>query len=122
MLLQSSLQDHQRLLHEADNSSGRPWHVAAAVQPESACSPEDQFICGDKSELHLYDWLWTCCSVVDRHKSDQTRFLAAGNKLPEALCFTDSSYFLVNRPTCDQTADRRRVKNVPVFKTYVWHE
>jgi len=28
-------------------------------------------------------------------------------KLPEAICFARESSFLVNCPTCDQTADRR---------------
>jgi len=31
-------------------------------------------------------------------------------------------FFLVNRPTCDQTANRRRVESIPVLRTYVWHE
>jgi len=32
------------------------------------------------------------------------------------LCFTrDSFSFLVTRPQCDQTADRRRVKSIPAF-------
>jgi len=43
--------------------------------------------------------------------------LAAGKTLPEAIY--SSSSLLVNRPTCDQTADRRRVKGIPVLRTDV---
>jgi len=30
-------------------------------------------------------------------------------------------FFLANRPTSDQTADRRQVKSIPVLRTYVQH-
>jgi len=47
-------------------------------------------------------------------------YLAAGKTLPEAICFTDAvkrHFFLVNRPTRDHTADRRRVKTLRI-----WHK
>jgi len=50
----------------------------------------------------------------------QNYILAAGKTLPEAICFTGSSSFSAKRPACDQTADRRRVKSIPVLRTYVW--
>jgi len=53
-------------------------------------------------------------------------YLASGKNLPTyaSICFTAgfSSSFLGNRPTCDQTANRRRIKSILVLRTYVWHE
>jgi len=66
-----------------------------------------------------------CVACVDLLSDTKVTFyLAAGKTLPEALCFTagSTSSFLASRPTCDKTADRRRVKSILVLRTYVWHE
>jgi len=41
--------------------------------------------------------------------------IAAGKTLLEAICLTAGS-FLVSRQTCDQTADRGRVKSILVLR------
>jgi len=46
--------------------------------------------------------------------------LAAGNKVAKGYMFYRwFFFFLANRPTCDQTADRRQVKSIPMLSTYV---
>jgi len=57
----------------------------------------------------------TCC------ENAFVQFLAAGNKVARGYMFYRLFFFsfLANRSTCDQTADRRRVKSIPVLRTYV---
>jgi len=52
----------------------------------------------------------------------QEAILAAGSKVARGYMFYRRFFFffLGNRPTCDQTADRRREKSIPLLRTYMY--
>jgi len=82
-------------------------------------------ICCSAVQCRLFDVMLNTCMSLSLYLclSGHSVFLAAGNKFARGYMFYRRFFFfLANRPTYDQTADRRRVKSIPVLRTYVWHE